>query len=194
MKIKSGNVVFSVGIPFLAAAAFFLAGDMRKNYILALLFSALHETGHILALLFFGRKPKEITLGIMGIRIETNNAMLSYRQECIVALAGPAVNLVLAVIFAFTDMSGLPFAVNAGLFIVNILPVKTLDGGRFINNLILSRSDAEKAVKIMNSLEITTVVKLVTVLILSLLTDCANTSFVFFSVTLVIIIVLQFVV
>ena len=194
MKIKSGNVVFSVGIPFLASAAFFLAGDMRKNYILALLFSALHETGHILALLFFGRKPKEITLGIMGIRIEMNNAMLSYRQECIVALAGPAVNLVLAVIFAFTDMSGLPFAVNAGLFIVNILPVKTLDGGRFINNLILSRSDAEKAVKIMNSLEIATAVMLVIVLILSLLTDCANTSFVFFSATLVIIIVLQFVV
>ena len=192
MKIKSGNAVFSVGIPFLAAAAFFLAGDMRQNYILALLFSALHETGHILALLFFGRKPKEITLGIMGIRIEMNNAMLSYRQECIVALAGPAVNLVLAVIFAFTDMSGLPFAVNAGLFIVNILPVKTLDGGRFINNLILSRSDSEKAVKIINSLEISTAVMLVIVLMISLVTGCENTSFVFFAVTLVVIIVLQF--
>ena len=192
MKIKIRNVGFSVGIPFLAAAAFFLAGDMRENYILALIFSALHETGHILALLFFGRKPTEITLGIMGIRIEMNNTILSYREECIVALAGPFVNFVFAVIFAFTDISGVPFVVNTGLFIVNILPVKTLDGGRFINNLILSHSDEDKADKIMNRLEIATAVMLVIVLIISLVTGCENTSFVFFAVTLVIIIVLQF--
>lgn len=192
MKIKIKNVGFSVGIPFLAISAFFLAGDMRENYILAVLFSALHETGHILALLFFGRKPTSITLGIMGIRIEMNDAMLLYHQECVIALSGPVINLVLAIIFAFTDISGLPFAVNTGLFLVNILPVKTLDGGRFIYNLLLLRTDEEKAGKTINILEIITAVMLVVVMIVSLVTGCANTSFVFFSVTLVIIIVLQF--
>lgn len=192
MKIKIKNTVFSVGIPFLATAAFFLAGNMRENYILAVLFSTLHETGHILALLFFGKKPTSIILGIMGIRIETNDIMLSYRQECITALSGPFINLALAIIFAFTDISGLSFAVNTGLFFVNILPVKTLDGGRFVYNLLLSETDEEKAGKIINVLEIFTAVMLVAVMIISLVTGYANTSFVFFSVTLVIIIVLQF--
>lgn len=192
MKIKIKNTVFSVGIPFLAVSAFFLAGEMRENYIMAVLFSALHETGHILALLFFGKKPTSLILGIMGIRIETNDAMMSYREVCVIALSGPAINLVFAVIFAFADISGLPFAVNTGLFLVNILPVKTLDGGRFIYNLILSETDEEKADKTINTLEILTVVMLVAVMIISLVTGYVNTSFVFFSVTLVIIIVLQF--
>lgn len=192
MKIRIKNICISVGIPFLAAAAFFLSSDMRENYILAVLFSALHESGHIFALLYFGKKPTDITLGIMGIRIEMNDTMLSYRQECVIALSGPVINLVLAIIFAFTDISGLPFAVNAGLFIVNILPVKTLDGGRFFYNLMLAYADESKADRIINILEIVTAIMLVAVMITSLVTGYSNTSFVFFSVTLVIIIVLQF--
>lgn len=192
MKIKIKNISFSVGIPFLASATFFLAGDMRENYIIAVLFSTLHEVGHILALLFFGKKPTKISLGVMGIRIEKKEIILSYREECITALCGPAVNLIFLIIFAFIDKGGLAFAINTGLFIVNMLPVKTLDGGRFVYNLLLSETDEEKADKIINTLEIFTAVMLISVMIISLVTGYVNTSFVFFSVTLVTIIVLQF--
>lgn len=189
MKFKIKNIGFSVGIPFLAAAAFFLAGDMRINYLWTVLFSTLHETGHILAMLFFGKKPKKITFGTMGIRIEKSDITLSYREECITALCGPVINLIFAVIFALIDITGLPFAINAGLFIINMLPVKTLDGGRFIYNLLLICSDEEKATKIINTLEIITSVILIAVLVISLITEYVNTSFVLFSVILVIIIV-----
>lgn len=189
MKIKCKNISFSVGIPFLAAAAFFLAGDMRINYACAVLFSTLHEIGHILALLFFGKKPTKISLGIMGIRIETNDMLLSYREECITALCGPVVNLIFSVIFALINMTGLPFIINTGLFVVNMIPVKTLDGGRFIYNFLLVYSDEETANKIINTLEIITSVILIAVLVISLITGYANTSFVLFSVILVIIIV-----
>lgn len=192
MKIKIKNIDFSVGILFPALAAFFLACDMRQNYLWAVLFSSLHEVGHILAMLFYGRKPNSITLGIMGIRIEKSDISLSYRQECVTALCGPAVNLILAVIFAVVDISGLPFAVNTGLFVVNMLPVKTLDGGRFAENLLLLYSDKETADKVMGNFELFTVLLLITVLIISLVTGYVNTSFVFFSVTLVMIILLQF--
>lgn len=192
MKFKIKNISFSVGIPFLAAAAFFLAGDMRENYFCAMLFSALHEAGHILALLCFGKKPKNITFGVMGVRIETSEMILSYREECITALSGPFVNLIFSVVFAIIDMTGLPFAINSGLFIINILPVKTLDGGRFVHNLLLVCTAKEKADKIMNYLEVFTAIMLVLIMIISLVTGYANTSFVFFTVTLVIIILLQF--
>ncbi len=193
MKFRIKNISFSVGIPFLAVAAFFLAGDMRVNYFCAVLFSALHETGHILALLFFGKKPKKITFGMMGIRIDTSDMLLSYREECITALCGPLINLLFLVVFAIIDITGLPFAINSGLFIINMLPVKTLDGGRIVYNLMMSKTDEEKADKIINILEIITAILLIVVMIISLVSDYANTSFVFFSVTLVIIILLQFV-
>ncbi|MBR3869163.1 MAG: hypothetical protein IKM66_07590 [Clostridia bacterium] len=191
MKFKIKNIGFSVGIPFLAAAAFFLSGDMRANYFCAVLFSALHEAGHILALVHFGKKPKKITLGVMGIRIEKSDIALSYREECITALCGPFVNLIFSVIFALIDITGLPFAINTGLFIINMLPVKTLDGGRFIYNFI-SAADEEKASKVINTLEIGTALMIIAVLIVSLITGYVNTSFVLFSVFLVIIIVSEF--
>lgn len=192
MKFKIKNISFSIGIPFLATAAFFLAGDMCINYFFAVLFSVLHEIGHILAMLFFGKKPKNITLGIMGIRIETKDIMLSYREECITALCGPVVNLIFVIIFALIDITGLPFAINTGLFIINLLPVKTLDGGRFIYNFLLDYSDEETANKIINKLEIITSVILIAVLVISLITGYTNTSFVLFVVFIVIIIVSEF--
>ena len=192
MKFRIKDVVFSVGIPFLAAAAFFLAGDMRMNYCYAVLFSALHEIGHIFAFFCFGKKPKNITFGIMGIRIETTAMMLSYRDECIAAFCGPLVNLIFAVIFSIVDIEGLPFVINSGLFIINILPVKTLDGGRFLQNLMLIFADEEKTDRIMRIFEIITVIIIIAIMTISLITGYANTSFVFFSVTLVMIILLQF--
>lgn len=191
MKVKVRNISFSVGIPFLASAAFFLAGDMRTNYLWAVLFSSFHEIGHILAIFYFRKKPTKISLGVMGIRIEKNEIMLSYREECITALCGPVVNLIFSVIFALIDVNGLPFAINAGLFVINILPVKTLDGGRFIYNFILASGDEEMAAKVMNIFEIVTVLLLITVLTVSLVTGFVNTSFVLFAVFLVIIIVTE---
>lgn len=188
MKKVFKNIRFSVGVPFLAAAAFFLAGDMRINYICALLFSCFHEFGHLLAMFCFGKKPTAITFGLMGIKIEKNESELSYRQECITALCGPFVNLIFAVVFSFYDIKSISFAINAGLFLINILPVKTLDGGRFVYYLCMMKFDEIKVIKILLFFEMLTVIFLVAVLFLSLVTGFVNTSFVMFSVLLVIMI------
>lgn len=186
MKKEFGNIRFSVGVPFLASAAFFLSGDMRINYICALLFSCFHEFGHLIAMFFFEKKPTAIALGILGIKIEKNECSLSCKEECITALCGPFVNFIFAVFFAFYDIKSIPFAINAGLFLINILPVKTLDGGRFIYYLCLMKSDEIKAKKILLFFELLTVVFLIAVLFLSLVTGFVNTSFAMFFVLLVI--------
>lgn len=186
MKLTVKNITIYIGVPFLASAAFFLAGDMRKNYICALIFSFLHEAGHLLPMLFFGKKPDSVSLGLMGIKIEKNECSLSCKEECITALCGPLVNLIFAAVFALYDIESIPFAVNAGLFLINILPVKTLDGGRIIYYLCLMKADEIKAKKILLFSELLTVVFFISVLILSLVTGFVNTSFVMFSVLLVI--------
>ena len=152
MKIKCKNMTLSAGVPFFAVCAFFLAGEMRLNFAFAMLFSALHETGHILALLFYGRKPKNIIFGFSGIRIETDSANLSYRQECFVALCGPLVNLIFIIFFLITDISQTALVINTGLFIVNMMPVNSLDGGRFICSLLSVFFDEKRVTFIMNIL------------------------------------------
>ena len=189
MKIKCKNVIFSASVPFFAVCAFFLAGDMRLNFAFAMLFSALHETGHILALLFYGRKPKNITFGFSGIRIEADSASLSYSQESIVALCGPAMNLIFIIFFLLTDISQTALIINTGLFVVNMMPVKSLDGGRFISGLLSVFLDEKRVIVIMNILAIVTAVVLILIMILSLVTGFVNTSFVLFTVFLVLVII-----
>ncbi len=69
-----------------------------QNAVDIILFSALHETGHLVMLLIFGVKPKKITLSFYGAGLKYNNT-LSKSREFFVLLCGPLVNLILFVVF-----------------------------------------------------------------------------------------------
>lgn len=104
------------------------------NAILILIFSVLHEFGHLSALLLFGVHPYLIEFSFFGAGIKYEST-LSLFKEAVVYLCGPAVNL-LFYIFLKDD-------INLFLFILNILPVFPLDGGRIVS-LIFPK--AEKAI------------------------------------------------
>ncbi len=176
------KVSFSLSPLFFASAAFFLSGELCCNYLYALLFSFLHETGHLTAMLIFGVVPDKITLEIQGIRIDKKELRLSYRQECIVALAGPFVNFLFMLL---SHTGSLPFIINSGLFFINILPVKTLDGGRFIYNLISEKKDENSAAKAIMMLETITAVILAVISVLCIISDVSNTSVIFFLLLLI---------
>ena len=135
---------FRIGFSFFAVAAFLLSGELYHNYITAVVFSLLHEAGHLAAMLALGVLPQRISLEIHGILIDKPEASLTYFQECAVALAGPFLNAVMMVIF-IKQPQGLPFIMNAGLLIVNLLPVKSLDGGRFLYYFISQTSSFYKS-------------------------------------------------
>ena len=178
-------VKIQVGFPFFALTAFFLSGELWKNYLYALLFSLLHETGHLLAMLCFETAPDRIIFGISGIKICKKELVLSPFQECVTSLCGPAVNVVMMIAFA-CNMESLAFMINTGLAVFNLLPLKSLDGGRFIYNLILHFSDNEAAVRSLFYTETVTLVLLVVFLIFLLIKGVANTTYVFFVTVLVI--------
>ena len=189
MKLKIGRLTVSLGFPYFALAAYFLSGDMYKNYLCAVLFSSLHELGHIISIRMADCNIKEISLDIMGIRIDKNIGSMSYENECITALCGPLVNLVFALLFCVlkngNEIFSLPFNINLGLFLINMLPVRTLDGGRFLNCLLLKFLDEEKAQRTSVLAESSVVLLLIAVLILTLIFGVVNTSFVFFALSLV---------
>ena len=133
-------------------------GAVSAALLLLALFACilLHEFGHILMARRFGvRTPDVILLPIGGVaRLE--RIPDEPRQELLIALAGPAVTAVLALIFylllRFTggdaDVGELnpiaPFlsqllVTNVWLLLFNLIPAFPMDGGRVLRALLASR-------------------------------------------------------
>lgn len=179
--MKKNLPEFKAGFSFFAVAAFLLSGELCNNYLYALCFSFLHEAGHLAAMLIFGVVPDKISLEIHGIRIDKSLSELSYGKECIVTLAGPLINAIFMLVFS-SDASSTAFFVNAGLLIVNLLPLSTLDGGRLLFCFTAMLKDSHSSEKAVTVSGIVTAVVLSIVLVLLLFSGNTNASVIIFAV------------
>lgn len=95
-----------------------------------------HELGHLAALRAAGAKVLRFRLNAFGAEIQADTRYLSYPREILCTLAGPAVNMLLALVFA--RMLGNYVAAGANLLLgsFNLLPVPALDGGRALHLLV----------------------------------------------------------
>lgn len=151
-------VIFLAWIVFAAYGASGPAAALSSGLFFVLLFGSvlLHEFGHIFTARRFGvRTPDVVLLPIGGVsrmeRIPENP-----RQELLIALAGPAVNLVIGGLLVLA-LGGLPqnpdmnmtnlgkhlwahlAFTNFALALFNLLPAFPMDGGRALRALLASR-------------------------------------------------------
>ncbi len=111
----------------------------------------LHELGHALTARQFGIPTRDITLLPIGGVARLQRMPRSPWQELAIAIAGPAVNVVIAAIifgglsvFSFSDPSLLGIAtfltqlawVNIILVVFNMLPAFPMDGGRVLRAVL----------------------------------------------------------
>lgn len=110
-----------------------------------LLACLIHELGHVAAALTFGGRVDRLTLTAVGAELcFSYPAPLPYGQDSLVALAGPAVNL-LAGSAAMALNCYLPAVLNFGIGVFNLLPIQPLDGGRVLYNLLTEWLDPDWA-------------------------------------------------
>ncbi len=95
---------------------------------------ALHELGHSVVARAKGGYIHEIVLYPFGGAAKISNIPKRPVDEIMVALAGPAVSLLLALFFRQinSELSYVLSYINAMLFFFNILPVFPMDGGRVL--------------------------------------------------------------
>ena len=114
----------------------------------AVLAAAVHESFHILALMFCGNGVRNVRIGFGGAVIETEP--LSPFRELVCAAAGPLGSfLCLLLVRAF------PLVALCGLFqgTYNLLPIYPLDGGRIVRCICILRNP-RRAVKISQAISI----------------------------------------
>lgn len=149
----------------------FSDGVMGVLFIMVLFICVvLHEFGHALTAKRFHIKTRDITLYPIGGIASLENMPENPRQELLVALAGPAVNVVIAaILWIYLTLSGsmpdlstlqtadqmqaLPFvfsllAANVVLVVFNMIPAFPMDGGRVLRALLAFRMNRASATRL----------------------------------------------
>jgi Zn-dependent protease/predicted transcriptional regulator len=126
----------------------------------------LHEFGHVLMARRFGIQTRDVTLlpigGVARLESTGNNP----REELLIALAGPAVNVVLAALAAVWiwlhppnldefdpstlrgNLPALLLVSNTFLVLFNLLPAFPMDGGRVLRAILSWNGDRVRATRI----------------------------------------------
>jgi Zn-dependent protease/CBS domain-containing protein len=125
-------------------------------FVLALFLCVLlHEFGHVLMARRFGVRTPDILLLPIGGVARLERIPEAPRQELLVALAGPAVTLVVAgVLYALVYGAGLGGSVadlaqlNTLLLLFNLIPAFPMDGGRVLRAVLSSRVGLQRATRV----------------------------------------------
>lgn len=117
-----------------------------------LLACLLHELGHVAIAAVLGGRVEGLSLTVVGAELRIGyGTPLSYTGDSLVALAGPAANLLAGGLFtAFGWRLAAALSLAVGVF--NLLPILPLDGGRVVYGLLANRLDFDWAERLMTAL------------------------------------------
>jgi Zn-dependent protease len=159
-------LAFIVFAQYSATQSWALAGLEVLFILLVFGIVVLHELGHALAARQFGVRTRDITLLPIGGVARLERIPENPFQEFVIAVAGPAVNVVLAAgcflwLVATGDLSswvarnlGDPgfverlLMVNIGLVVFNMIPAFPMDGGRVLRSILAMGLDYVHATNI----------------------------------------------
>ena len=187
MKVK---IQFAWLLPLFAVCL--LLSERQIYTLLALLAAAVHETGHILAARILKIKLELFSLDLLGARLTTSGRLCSYGDEALLCAAGPLANALTGLLaLAFIPYVGelreyLLFfaAASLSLGFLNLLPIRSFDGGRILHCLLCRTVSQRIAETVITSLSFVCCFALWCFSVYLMLRAGASLSLFFFSVSL----------
>ena len=154
-------------------------------YALLMAFAFFHEIGHLVCGLMIGVKPESIKINPLGFQIQFRTPVEDYNKkvkngnehaalDCLIAIAGPLINIFMIIICLFLPQSLDPARTtivyaNLLLAIFNLLPVYPLDGGRILKEMVHILKGKEKSYEIVNTVSKATVITLTVIASIAIL-------------------------
>lgn len=151
MTFRIRNTKFSISVYFAATITFALLFAPGGSALPALICCILHESGHLIAIYLSGGRITAVSLGAYGMRIDSAPSLrISPKKEILISLAGPFVNILIAVAGIFLKNERL-IIINTCLCVFNLLPTGRTDGYITLFNmlsLILNEQKVKDVLKI----------------------------------------------
>ncbi len=155
MRFKLLGTEIYISFLFASVITLMLLFD-KTGLILPLLFAVfMHEIGHLFMMYIRSAAPKRIKLIPTSVQI-TKPFISDYKNDIIISLSGPVVNILLFAVFYFNYKCYLNTAtlyialLNLIIGVFNLLPIKGLDGGAIFYCVLCRYTNVNKAELILN--------------------------------------------
>lgn len=183
-----GKLKLSIHPLFFIFGLYFAVTGKVFSFLNYTLVACIHELGHYFSSSRLGYELNRITLMPYGAVIRGETQSFSYTDEVLIALAGPAANLITAVFFValwwffpetypYTELA---VTASVTIALINMLPAFPLDGGRVMLAALSIYMPRKLALKIAKSVGISAAIAVFTLFIYSIFTTF-NLSVLFFS-------------
>lgn len=143
-----------IGFPTFVFFSAILLLDFSLLSLIPFFTAILHELGHITVMKICGIKVSQIKILPFGVDIKKQVCVTSYKTDIIIGSAGIITNLLLLLLCLLlpkTEATELFMASNILLITINILPIRTLDGGQILEKLIAYNFDLQSAEKVVST-------------------------------------------
>lgn len=147
-SVKIGGITCRLSLLFPAVLLFLLWWDPSGLVLFGFVAAMLHELGHGLMCIVLHHKPRELMISFFGMRLTWSDGYrLSYRDEGLIALSGPLMNIACAGILHALNMPRPYILFHLALAVVNLLPIAPLDGERVAFALLGSVGFSQDRIK-----------------------------------------------
>ena len=151
MIFRYKSIEFEISPLFFIIVSSLLLLDKSGYMSYSLLFSLLHELGHIAMMLLLKKPPKKVNFMFYGLEIKTK--VFTELETIFISLAGPFINIFIAMFFlVLSKLFSIEFdfiiLINLVFGAFNLLPINCLDGGDLLFSFLRLRFNDNTSKKV----------------------------------------------